>query len=153
MDETTRVETRLSTRIRVPLDPTFFQERIINMEGTTSLESNAAFQEAVKGMIIRTENFSEDLYMLLNIAQATIKVEYDYYKYNTNGTPDDDADDVTERATKEFSIGLSGIQINTLKNHVTNFEIQEQLNISNSESPTHKIYVQGGKYLGKIRLF
>ena len=153
VDETTRVETRLSPRIRVPLDPTFFQERIINMEGTTSLESNAAFQEAVKGMIIRTENFSEDLYMLLNIAQATIKVEYDYDKYNTNGTPDDDADDVTERATKEFSIGLSGIQINTLKNQVTNFEIQEQLNISNSESPTHKIYVQGGKYLGKIRLF
>ena len=54
VDETTRVETRLSPRIRVPLDTTFFQERILDMEGTASLESNAAFQRALKGIIIRT---------------------------------------------------------------------------------------------------
>ena len=153
VDETTRVETRLSPRIRVPLDTTFFQERILDMEGTASLESNAAFQRALKGIIIRTDNFSEDLYMLLNIQEATIEIEYEYDQYDTNGTPDDLTDDSTVKATSEFTLNLSGIRVNTLTNSDSNPLIQEQLASSSLDEPTDKIYVQGGRFHGRIRLF
>ena len=153
VDETTRVETRLSPRIRVPLDTTFFQERILDMEGTASLESNAAFQRALKGIIIRTDNFSEDLYMLLNIQEATIEIEYEYDQYDTNGTPDELIDDSTVKATSEFTLNLSGIRVNTLTNSDSNPLNQEQLASSSLDEPTDKIYVQGGRFHGRIRLF
>ena len=43
VDETTQVETRLSPRIRVPLDPSFFQEKIIDEEGNDPLANNNNF--------------------------------------------------------------------------------------------------------------
>ena len=153
IDETTRVETRLSPRIRIPLDTDFFQKRIIDLEGSPSLKTNTAFQQALRGIIIRTENFSEDLYMLLDLQDASIKVEYEYDKYNSNGTPDDETDDFTEKAKKELSLGLSGIQINTLKNNTSVPEIQQLVSNSKLDIPTDKLYVKGGKYHGKIRLF
>jgi len=106
VDESTRVEARLSPRIRVPLDTSFFQEHLLDKEGKASLESNAAFQQALKGIIIRTDNFSEDLYMLLNIQEATIEIEYEYDKYDTNGTPDELIDDTTVKVTSDFTLNL-----------------------------------------------
>lgn len=153
VDETTRVETRLSPRIRIPLDTAFFQERVIDLEGSPSLETNAAFQQALRGIIIQADNFSEDLYMLLSLQDASVKIEYEYDKFNSNGTPDDESDDFTEKAKKVFSLELSGIQINTLKNNTLIPEIQEQVNNSNRDIPSDKLYIKGGKYHGKIRLF
>jgi hypothetical protein len=153
VDESTRVEARLSPRIRVPLDTSFFQEHLLDKEGKASLESNAAFQQALKGIIIRTDNFSEDLYMLLNIQEATIEIEYEYDKYDTNGTPDELIDDTTVKATSDFTLNLSGIRVNTLKNFNSNPLIQELIANTSLEEPTDKLCVQGGKYHGKIRLF
>jgi hypothetical protein len=153
VDETTRVESRLSPRIRVPLNPSFFQERIMDMEGSASLETNAAFQEALRGIIIRTENFSEDLYMLLNIQEATIKIEYEYDKLNSNGTPDDVTDDVVEKGQKEFVLNVAGIRVNTLNNKGINSFVEQQIDSSLTNTPTAKIYVQSGRYHGRIRLF
>lgn len=153
VDETTQVESRLTPRIRVPLDSSFFQERLLDLEGTPSLETNRAFQEALRGIIIKTENFSEELYMLLNLDGASVKVEYEYDKYDTNGTLEDESDDFILKETKELLLGLTGIRINTLKNETSNPDIQQQLSGSISDSPSEKLYVQGGKYHGKIRLF
>jgi hypothetical protein len=153
VDETTRVETRLSPRIRVPLNTTFFQEQFIDKEGTPSLESNADFQRALKGIIIRTENFSEDLYMLLDLQGAAVKVAYEYDKYDTNGTPDDLTDDGIVKETDEVSLTLSGIRVNTLHNVDSNPVIQERIANSNSNLTADKLYVQGGRYHGRIRLF
>ena len=153
VDETTQVETRLTPRIRVPLDTSFFQERIIDLEGSPSLETNEAFQKSLRGIIIKTENFSEDLYMMLNLEDASVKVEYEYDKYNSNGTLDDDTDDFFKKAKKVLSINFSGIQINTLTNKTLNQEIQELVINSNLNTPSEKLYIKGGKYHGKIRLF
>ena len=153
IDETTRVETRLSPRIRVALDPSFFQKQLLDREGSPSLESNAAFQEAMRGIIVRTDNFSEDLYMLLDIQNAVVNVEYEFDDYNTNGTVDEIADDTIDKVQRVFTLGLTGIRINTLKNGAFNPTIQERINKSDQNIPTDKLYIQSGKYHGKIRLF
>ena len=153
IDETTRVETRLTPRIRVPLDISFFQERLLDKEGDPSLETNKSFQEAMRGIIIETDNFSEDLYMLLSLGVASVKVEYKYDKYNTNGTAEDESDDFIEKVKKEFSMSLSGIRINTLKDETSSPEIEGLVISSMSNSPSEKLYIKGGKYHGRIRLF
>jgi hypothetical protein len=91
--------------------------------------------------------------MLLNIQEATIEIEYEYDQYDTNGTPDDLTDDSTVKATSEFTLNLSGIRVNTLTNSDSNPLIQEQLASSSLDEPTDKIYVQGGRFHGRIRLF
>ena len=45
IDETTLVETRLSPRIRIPLNKNFFQENLIELEGTNSLLDDATYQK------------------------------------------------------------------------------------------------------------
>ena len=153
IDETTRVETRLTPRIRVPLDISFFQERLLDKEGDPSLETNKSFQEAMRGIIIETDNFSEDLYMLLSLGDASVKVEYEYDKYNANGTAEDESDDFIEKVKKELSMSLSGIRINTLKDETSSPEIEGLVISSMSNSPSEKLYIKGGKYHGRIRLF
>ena len=152
IDETTRIETRLTPRIRVPLDISFFQERLLDLEGSPSLETNKAFQEAMRGIIIQTNNFSDDLYMLLSLSDASIKVEYEYDKYNTNETTEDESDDFIEKGKKELSMSLSGVRINVLKNEVSALEIEELSNSSIGLS-SEKLYIKGGKFHGRIRLF
>jgi len=153
VDETTQVETRLSPRLRVPLDISFFQENIIDKEGSSDLETNVDFQKALRGLIIRAEDFSDDLYMLLDIQNANINIVYEHYDYQTQGTLGDTTDDTIEKAEKEFSLSFNGIRINTLKNSLFDAAVQEQLTISSNDNPSNRLYVQSGTFLGKIRLF
>lgn len=153
VDESTQVETRLSPRIRVPLDPTFFQERLIDLEGTDALLGDAAYQQVMRGLIIRGDNFSDDLYMLLDIEEAEIKILYEYDDYNTQGTLEDLTDDTIDKVEKELSISLGGNQINTLKNSSFDAAIEQRIEATKNNQPTDKIFVQSSRLHGKIRLF
>ena len=57
----------------------------MNLEGSESLVNQANFNNFFKGLIVRAENFSDDLYMMLDISNARIVLEYDYNSYNING--------------------------------------------------------------------
>ena len=153
VDETLQVETRLSPRLRVPLDIGFFQENFIDKEGSTDLETSVNFQKALRGIIIRAEDFSEDLYMLLDIQNAAVNIVYEYDDYQTQGTLGDTSDDTVEKVEKEISLAFNGIRINTLKNSLFDAAVQEQLIASSNNTPTNRLYVQSGTFLGKIRLF
>lgn len=153
VDETTKIETRLSPRIRVPLNTDFFQKNLIDLEDEDVLRNDAAFREMLRGIIIRAENFSEDLYMLLDINNANITVFYEYDDYNTNGTPQDITDDSILKSEKEFVISLNGIRVNTLKNSLFDAAVEQRIDASKSNQPTDRLYIQSGSLYGKIRLF
>ena len=117
VDEREKVELRLSPRIRIPLSNDFFQRKIIEMEGKSVLESSSSFKlDGIRGLIIQTENFSSDLYMLLNFNSAQIRIEYEFDSYNKNGTENDTDDDEIERLSSSISIPFGGIRVNTIKN-------------------------------------
>ena len=136
VDETTQVETRLSPRIRVPLDPSFFQEKIIDEEGNDPLANNNNFNNHIKGINVRMENPSDDLYFLLNLAGARIVITYDYDVYNDQDTPDDTSDDTTDVAQNTQIISFSGVRIN----HFTNGQGES---ISASASSEEKFVIKG----------
>jgi len=153
VDETTQVETRLSPRLRVPLNKTFFQEKILDREDANELANDTNFQEYLRGIIIKAENFSDDLYMLLDLSSAAIKVEYTYQVKNTNGTLDTTDDDFIETAEKTFEMSLSGIQINTLKNSAFDAAISQQVAQSEAGQQADKLFVKSGQWHGRVRLF
>ncbi|MDG2475814.1 MAG: DUF4270 family protein, partial [Flavobacteriaceae bacterium] len=94
-DELTQVNYFETPRVRVPLDTQFFQRTIMNLEGSENIVNQANFNNFFKGLIVRAENFSDDLYMMLDILNARIVLEYNYNSYNTNGT-DDVSDDTID---------------------------------------------------------
>ena len=153
IDETTKVEKRLSPRIRIALDTDFFQTHLIDIEGDDALKNDAAFQQMLRGIIVRAENFSDDLYMLLDINNANITVNYEYDDYNTNGTVDDLSDDKIEKAEKEFVMSFKGIHVNSLKNSLFDAAVEQQITNSGNNTPTNRLYVKSGSLYGKIRLF
>ena len=72
----------------MPLEKEFFQRAIVNKEGTDDLINQLNFNNYFKGLIIKADSFTDDLYMLLDILNARIVIEYNYNYYNTNGTDD-----------------------------------------------------------------
>ena len=131
-------------RIRVPLDINFFQSKIIDLEGKDPLINKANFNNHLRGLIVQAENFSDDLYMILDISNAGIVLQYTYNFYNTNGTTDE-SDDIVERKTKSNSIPLGGIHVNQYNNSTSNIDIDEGL--------TDKILLNGSNYISKLKLF
>ena len=154
VDERDNVELRLSPRLRIPLNNDFFQRKIIEMEGRSVLESPSSFKlDGIRGLIIQTENFSSDLYMLLNFNFAQIRIEYEFDSYNNNGTENDTDDDEIERLSSSISIPFGGIRVNSIKNSFFNLEIENIVKESNNGQHTDRLFVKSGKYHGLIRLF
>lgn len=115
VDETTQVETRLTPRLRIPLDATFFQEKIIDQEGEAVLANSNNFNAHIKGINIRMDNVADNLYMLLNLNNAVIKIKYTYDTLDDQDT-EDTADDVSGTNEQTFTISLDGVSINHLSN-------------------------------------
>ena len=153
VDERSKVQTRLSPRIRVPLDIDFFQNKIIDNEGGDPLSNYENFTRFFKGVVIRADNFSDDLYMLLDINNANITIEYDYNFNNLNGTLDNTSDDVIEINSKVFSLSFNGVRFNTLNHLDVSGEIDKELQLGQNNIPSKKSYLNGNGYFSTIKLF
>ena len=151
-DELTQVNYFETPRIRIPLDTDFFQQMIINLEGSDQLVNQANFNNYFKGLIVRAENFSDDLYMMLDILNARVILEYNYNYYNTNGTPDV-SDDVIEKRNKSNIIPLGGVTINLYDHANYDQKILAEVNSSSKNIPSEKIYLNGSKFISKLKLF
>ena len=151
-DELTQVNYFETPRLRAPLDVTFFQRYIMNQEGSDKLTNQANFNNYFNGIIVRAENFSDDLFMSLDVFNAKLVLEYDYNFYNTNGT-DDMSDDVIERKKKVNTIPLGGVTYNLHEHTGYSQAIAEEVVASNDNIPSEKIYLNGTKFVSKLKLF
>ena len=142
VDESTTVKERLSPRLKIPLDNAFFQDKILNKEGSIDLSNPDNFNLFFKGLIISSYNFSDDLLMILDYSNSKIKINYDYDVYNDNGTADDNSDDSVVKENKDFEILLSGNQLNLFNKDNNSQEILDNVNSSENLS---KGYLKGGE--------
>ncbi|MGB2311809.1 MAG: DUF4270 family protein [Flavobacteriaceae bacterium] len=152
VDERETVETRLTPRIRVPLDKAFFQEKILDQEGSSVFSNDDNFSRHLRGLIIKTENFDDDLYMLLDISNARIKVEYEYDEVDTNGTADNTDDDTTEKKSKTFLLNF-GLNFNTIRNNNSNTTFDQEVIAGQNEKASQHIYLSGNGLFSTLKLF
>ena len=134
INETELVETRLTPRIRIPLDNSFFQEKILDMESTDALANANNFHNHIKSINFRISNSNEDIYMLLNMTGASIKVKYNFDLVNDNGTQNILTDDTIQEGERVLELPLGGVKINHFKND----------DISHNTLSSGKIYLKGG---------
>lgn len=103
-DEEDTEITRLVPGIRRELPAQFFQERIIDMEGTQELLSNSNFRDYLRGIYIKASNISTEGTLLnINLADAVIDIKYSF----------DDEDSDTGRDSDVFKLNFSNIAVNT----------------------------------------
>jgi len=152
-DELTLVNFYETPRLRVPLDVNFFQRTFINLEGSEKFVNQANFNNFFKGLIVRAENFTDDLYMMLDIANSRIVLEYDYNSYNINGTYNDVSDDTIEIKKASSVIPLGGVTINIYDHENFDPKILAEVNASAENLPSEKIYLNGSKFISKLKLF
>jgi hypothetical protein len=150
--ETGQVEYYESPRIRVPLNVEFFQRRLMNFEGLDQLKNADNFNHHLRGLIVKADNFSDDLYMLLDISNAQVVLEYNYNFYNSKGTATTD-DDVIERRKKSNSMPLGGVYVNHYSYQDPNEEVQQVISSSSEGTPSNRIFLQGPRLTSKIKLF
>ncbi|NND80265.1 MAG: DUF4270 domain-containing protein [Maribacter sp.] len=139
----------LDPGIRVPLDNAFFQENVIDMEGTTELLSQANFTEFVRGIHLSTTSITDDVMMLLDMKDAAITIYYHYDKVDTNGTQDDTSDDEMIIENAQFVLSslveqngfTSGNAINTLNDEIYPITVDDALDADGNAS---RLYLKGG---------
>lgn len=151
-DESETVKERLTPRIRVALDNSFFQSKILNNEGLSDFANAENFKLFLKGIIIDAYDFSDPLLMILNFSEAEIRIVYEYQKYNKNDTDDDTSDDVIESIEANYKINLNGIKLNSFKHDSYPLAVTNAINdtINNPET----IYLKGGEgVMAEIELF
>ncbi len=133
VDESEQIATRLSPRIRIPLDNAFFQTQILDAEGSPQIANNNNFRDYLRGVVISTDGYSEDILMLLDFEDANITIEYEY------DTEDDEGGIVVEESS--FTLNLSGNVINTFVNDPYDGAITAEIDNGINAS---QLYLKGG---------
>jgi hypothetical protein len=124
----------------------------LDQEGETVFSNDDNFSKHLRGLIIKADIFDDELYMLLDMANSRIRIEYDYDQVDTNGTEDDISDDVTETKSKTFLISI-GLNFSTIKNTNSNAQIDQEILAGQGDKPSQRIYLSGNGLFSTLKLF
>ncbi|MGB3150947.1 MAG: DUF4270 family protein, partial [Maribacter sp.] len=159
VDESLTV-TKRDPGIRVALDTDFFQQNILDKEGSSELLSAANFNEFLRGLHFTiTTAEGQEIMILFDLKDANITITYTYQSYNTNGTAGDTSDDTVETEESEFVLSflrqsttsVLGNAVNTIRNEAYPTEITSALD---TEENASRIYLKGGSgVFTQINLF
>ena len=133
-DESKKVQDVLAPGLRIPLSTNFFQTKIINKEGSSELANVNEFKKYFKGISVSTSNFSKDLMMLLNMANAKIEIVYSYENSGTNST-------TTETRKNRYELSLNGITVNLFNNSGENLTDSSKIYLSGALGQTASITI------------
>ena len=120
--------------ILVELDKSFFQDRIVDLEGYEALRSQSNFKDHLRGLHLSIDA-SDDLMLLLDLSTAFIEIEYEYDSINTQ--------DATDTFRLNFITGSAqgftqGIAVNT-------WEYERLMPTTSNESILpNRMYLKGG---------
>ena len=133
-DESKKVQDVLAPGLRIPLSTNFFQTKIINKEGSSELANANEFKKYFKGISVSASNFSKDLMMLLNMANAKIEIVYSYETSGTNST-------TTETRKNRYELSLNGITVNLFNNSGESLTDSSKIYLSGTLGQTASITI------------
>ena len=138
---------RLSPGLRVALDNDFFQENLLDKEGSSDLLSQANFLNFLRGIHLSIPD--DDIMILFDLKQANITVSYSYKSVDTNNTTDI-SDDIEETKEKSYFLPLlqrqqsgliNGNAVNTFINDDYPPAIADNLDTGEEAS---RLFIKGG---------
>ncbi|RRQ50297.1 DUF4270 domain-containing protein [Maribacter algicola] len=159
-DETTEdvdeslIFSKLDPGIRVPLNKQFFQDNILNKEGSPELLSQANFSEFLRGIHLSLlESIGEPTMLLLDLTQANISIIYTYNAFNSE-------EGGLEERENTFTLGLlsgsaaSGFSGNAVNTYINDSYPQDVIDALNTQQNASRIFLKGAAGLTtEIELF
>ncbi|MFK8303425.1 DUF4270 domain-containing protein [Capnocytophaga stomatis] len=127
--DTNNTEEVLAPGIRIALKTDFFQQKIIDKEGSNELANQNVFKNYFRGIAISADNLSADLMMLLNMAKAKIEL---VYTYKSSSEKD-------KKITSRYEMNLNGITVNLLNNS------EETINADSNPNDVSRIFLSGSQ--------
>lgn len=125
----------LAPGLRVKLDSIFFQEKIIDMEGSEGLRNNTNFRDYFRGLYFKVDSPNDDgSLFLFDASKAELTVYYSYLP--------DDSDD---RKNEEFKLDLKGVNVNTFENAPIPQHIQSVIENPNRQQGEENLFLRGGE--------
>lgn len=137
----------LSPRMRLHLPVEFFEENIINKQGSTELSNNNNFRNFIRGLYIKAEPVNGDGSMML--LDFRPDADAGIILYYTN--PGEDADDEDVQRSYELTFGT-----NTVNTFTQEFpaQIEEEIQASGDAPGAENLYLKGGEgSMAVIELF
>ncbi len=137
------VKDSLSPRFVMPLDTTFFRQKIFDHSGEQLILNTILFKDYFRGIHIDAiaEN-NDGQFILLNTLKGKIEVSYTYEFNNEHGTPDDTSDDTIDTVYKKIYFMLETPSVNTYTNQL-NVDYQTAINNSDEINGDDKLYLKG----------
>ena len=133
-DTDPQITARLSPRIRVKLDPTFWQNKIIDKEGDPVLSNQNNFADFFRGLYFKAEAVDDNgSFLILNTGSSNAHITIYYTKLTASTIDDED-----ERDTSSYVLNFGSNKINFLENNFT-------INNGQPETGDSKIYLKGGE--------
>ncbi len=130
---TDKVE-KIGPGLRVKLDSTFFQDKVINMAGTEELRNNNNFKNFVRGLYFETSTIENNgSLFIFDASKAYVSIFYSF----------DNADNPDEKDKGVFKLNLGGISVNTFQNQLPQ-QIQTAVNNPNIQTGNENLYLRGG---------
>ncbi len=135
--------TKLNPGIRIPLNSDFFQQNILDKEGSSELLSQANFSEFLRGIHLSLlESTGDPVMLLLDLTQANITINYTYKSLDSErNVLDRESSFTLSLLSGSATTGLSGNAVNTLINENYPIEISDSLDIQTNAS---RIFLKGG---------
>lgn len=131
--------------LRIKLDPTYWQNKIIDQEGESVLGSSNSFENYFRGLYFKAEPVNDDgSFLILNTASQSSQITI----YYTRLTPSE-TDDEEERDQTTFQINFGPDRINFIDNTFTT-----PIDSGDPLVGDSRIYLKGGEgSIGRIKLF
>ncbi|MBC2843561.1 DUF4270 domain-containing protein [Winogradskyella flava] len=146
-----QISERLSPRIRLKLDPDYWQNKIIVLEGDAVLSNTNNFADYFRGLYFKAEPINDDgSLLILNTSSQNANITI-YYTRLTPSTTDDAT--ATQQDTFVLNFGTSSNSGTSSINFFVN-DFTTPIADGNPDAGDSRIYLKGGAgAIGKIKLF
>ncbi len=134
LNEGTDNEEKIGPGLRVKLDSTFFQEKIINMEGTEELRNSNNFKNFMRGLYFKVNSATNDgSLFIFDASKAYVSI---FYSFDKESNPD-------ERDNAVFKLNMGSNNVNTFQNQLPQ-QIQTAVDNPNIQTGNENLYLRGG---------
>lgn len=128
-------ESKLGPGLRAALPISYFQEKIVDMEGTQELRNNNNFKNYIRGLYFQVNSPSNDgSLFIFDASKAYVAIHYSYDKNSES----------EEREQKTFKLNFGDVVINTFENDPIPQSIQSELDNPNTVTGNENLYLRGG---------
>ncbi|MGB3342728.1 MAG: DUF4270 domain-containing protein [Aequorivita sp.] len=125
----------LAPGMRIKLPSSFFQEKIIDKEGSPELQNNNNFKNYFRGLYFQVGSHGDDgTLFIFDVTKADVTIHYSFKK----------ADAPDEWGHSLIKLGLGNVSVNTFSNRPVPSHILAELQNPDTINGNQNLYLRGG---------